>query len=103
MIKLENDFTTIWVKKDTREYIKQLKVNKKFHSLDEVIITCLKVCAGMTKGQLIRLAEEVKVKTAPNETEMLRQELTSDLKEPSIPFEQVGKISSKLFEEVDEE
>ena len=57
-------WVTISVKPETLKFLKQLKKNKGFHSLEELIYNTTKACEYFTKLQILRLAA-IHVSTLP--------------------------------------
>ena len=84
------------------EFLKQIKEDKGFHSIEELIISCVKVCEQYRRSHILSLAEPVLVKTASSEEEMLvREGILREVE--SEPFKQTDKITGDLFKGEDEE
>jgi hypothetical protein len=65
----------IWVHKETLEYLKSMKKNKGFSSIEELVFNSVKAMEFYQRWQILKLAElgADKVQTARNDEEMHRK------------------------------
>jgi hypothetical protein len=99
------NWKSVIVRKDTLEFLKTLKKNKGFGSLDELIFAAVKCVEFYSRGQILILAE-IHAKSAVND-EKIKEELgLNNEKVKKImeigDVEKVGKAATQLLRKGEE-